>query len=226
MQSSGVMASLARINSVVAAAAQRAGRDSAGITLVAVSKGMPPEQVKEGIAAGLKIFGENRIQEALPKIEEVGTGGVSWHLIGHLQRNKAKFVEGHFNMVQSIDSVELVETLDRRIGSPLDVLIEVNVAAEPQKTGALSAGVLEIAKASLSSSRLRLQGLMTIAPQSADPELARPVFRGLALLRRELTDRLGVALPVLSMGMTDDYAVAVEEGSTMLRLGRALFGSR
>jgi PLP dependent protein len=226
METSGVMASLGRINSVVAAAAQRAGRDSAGITLVAVSKGMPQDRVKEGIAAGLKIFGENRIQEALPKIEEVGTGGVSWHLIGHLQRNKAKFVEGHFNMVQSIDSVELVETLDRRIGSPLEVLIEVNVAAEPQKTGALSGSVLEIAKASLSSSRLRLQGLMTIAPQSADPELARPVFRGLELLRRELTDRLGVALPVLSMGMTDDYAVAVEEGSTMLRLGRALFGSR
>jgi pyridoxal phosphate enzyme (YggS family) len=226
MESSCVMASLERINSLVAAAAQRAGRDSAGITLVAVSKGMPPERVKEAIAAGLKIFGENRIQEALPKIQEVGAGEVSWHLIGHLQRNKAKFVEGHFNMVQSIDSVELVETLDRRIGSPLEVLIEVNVAAEPQKTGALSASVLEIAKASLSSSRLRLQGLMTIAPQSADPELARPVFRGLALLRRELTDRLGVALPVLSMGMTDDYAVAVEEGSTMLRLGRALFGSR
>ncbi len=226
MERAPVTANLARINSLVAAAAHRAGRDSAGITLVAVSKGMPPERVREGIAAGLKIFGENRIQEALPKIDEVGTGDVSWHLIGHLQRNKAKFVEGHFNMVQSIDSVELIEALDRRIAAPLDVLIEVNVAAEPQKTGALSSAVLEIAKASLSSSRVRLQGLMTIAPQSADPELVRPVFRGLASLRRELTERLGIALPVLSMGMTDDYAVAVEEGSTMLRLGRALFGSR
>jgi uncharacterized pyridoxal phosphate-containing UPF0001 family protein len=119
-----------------------------------------------------------------------------------------------------------VGTLDRRIGLPLDILIEVNVAAEPQKTGAPTSAALEIAKAALNSSRLRLQGLMTIAPQSENPELARPIFRELASLRQELADRLGTAMPVLSMGMTDDYEVAVEEGSTMLRLGRALFGSR
>jgi pyridoxal phosphate enzyme (YggS family) len=226
MDRSPVMANLARINSVIAAAADRSGRDPAAVTLVAVTKGMPAERVREGMAAGLKVFGENRIQEALPKIDEVGSVEVSWHLIGHLQRNKVKFVEGHFDMLQSVDSLELVESLDGRISGTLDTLIEVNVAAEPQKTGALSPAVLEIARAILESSRLRLRGLMTIAPQSPDPELARPVFRRLASLRRDLAERLEVDLPVLSMGMTDDYAVAVEEGSTMLRLGRALFGSR
>lgn len=226
MDYSPVMANLARINSIIAAAADRSGRDPAGITLVAVSKGTPTERVREGMAAGLKVFGENRIQEALPKIDEVGPGVVSWHLIGHLQRNKVKFVEGHFDMLQSVDSLELVKSLDERVKGPLDILIEVNIAAEPQKTGALGSAVSEIATAALRSSRLRLRGLMTIAPQSSDPELARPVFRRLASQRQDLAERLEVDLPVLSMGMTDDYAVAIEEGSTMLRLGRALFGSR
>jgi hypothetical protein len=226
MYQSPLHANLARINSGIEAAGLRSGRDPAAITLVAVTKGVTVERVTEAIAAGLNVFGENRIQEALPKIEDVGSGDISWHLIGHLQRNKAKFVEGHFKMVQSVDSVELVETLESRIGSPLDILIEVNVAAEPQKTGAPSSAVLEIAEAAHKSPRLRLQGLMTIAPQSAEPEMARPVFRKLASLRQELADRFGIAMPVLSMGMTDDYEVAVEEGSTMLRLGRALFGSR
>jgi len=226
MDRSPVMANLARINSVVDAAAQRTGREPAGITIVAVTKGMPAERVREGMTAGLKVFGENRIQEALPKIEAVGRVEVSWHLIGHLQRNKVKFVEGHFDMLQSVDSLELVESLDGRISGILDTLIEVNLAAEPQKTGALSPAVLGIAGAILQSSRLRLRGLMTIAPQSPDPELARPLFRQLASLKRGLSDSLGIDLPVLSMGMSDDYTVAVEEGSTMLRLGRALFGSR
>lgn len=226
MDRSPLQANLARVNSTLNAAAQRTGRDPAKIAVVAVTKGMTADRVKEAIAAGLKIFGENRIQEALPKIEKVGSGDISWHLIGHLQRNKAKFVEGHFKMVQSVDSVALVESLDRRLGSNLDVLIEVNVAAEPQKTGALSSSVFEIARAALDSSRLQLRGLMTIAPQSENPERARPIFRELASLRRDLAERLGTGMPVLSMGMTDDYEVAVEEGSTMLRLGRALFGSR
>jgi pyridoxal phosphate enzyme (YggS family) len=227
MERSPVGANLERVRSVVAHAARRAGRDPAQITLVGVTKGMPAERVREGIAAGLTVLGENRIQEGLPKMEEIGSAAeISWHLIGHLQRNKVKFVEGHFTMVQSIDGLELVKALDRRLTAPLEVLIEVNIAAEPQKTGAVSADLFGIAAATVISSRLRLRGLMTIAPQSTDPELARPFFRRLATLRRELADRLGVALPVLSMGMTDDYGVAVEEGSTMLRLGRALFGSR
>ena len=226
MDRSPLQVNLARINSAIEAAGRRSGRDPAAIALVAVTKRVTADRVREAIAAGLKIFGENRIQEALPKIDELTGAEISWHLIGHLQRNKAKFVEGHFKMVQSLDSVELVESLDRRIGSPLDVLIEVNLAAEPQKTGAATSAVLDIAQATLNSSWLRLQGLMTIAPQSENPELARPVFSRLASLRQELAGRLKTAMPVLSMGMTDDYEVAVEEGSTMLRLGRALFESR
>jgi len=129
-------------------------------------------------------------------------------------------------MVQSLDSIGLVEALDRRIQAPLQVLLEVNVAEEAQKTGALPGDAEAIVRATAASSRLRLRGLMTIAPQSANPEDVRPVFRRLARLRTELADRLEIALPVLSMGMTDDYGVAVEEGATMLRLGRALFEPR
>ena len=227
MATADVSARLAEVRAVVAEAAARAGRDAREVTVVAVTKGMGAERVREAVAAGLTILGENRIQEAVPKIEAIGNDtDLSWHLIGHLQRNKVKFVEGRFSMVQSVDSLELVRALERRLTSPLEVLIEVNLAAEPQKTGALSADVFPMAAAMVASARLRLLGLMTIAPQSADPELARPYSRRLATVGRELADRLGVRLPVLSMGMTDDYSVAVEEGSTMLRLGRALFGSR
>jgi len=219
-------ANLERVRSTIRERAGRAGRDPAAVTLVAVTKTLPDVRVREAIAAGLTVLGENRVQEALPKIEQLGSVGVEWHLIGHLQRNKVRFIDGAFAMVQSLDSVGLVEALDRRIQTPLEVLVEVNVAEEAQKTGALPADVESIVRATATSARLRLRGLMTVAPQSADPEDARPVFRRLARLRTELADRLQIALPVLSMGMTDDYGVAVEEGATMLRLGRALFGSR
>jgi pyridoxal phosphate enzyme (YggS family) len=147
-------------------------------------------------------------------------------LIGHLQTNKVKFIEGRFRMVQSLDSVGLVEALDRRIHSPLDVLVEVNVAEEPRKTGVLPADLAAVAGAVNAAGHLRLRGLMTVAPMVPDPEAVRPVFQQLRALRDTMSQQLGVALPVLSMGMTDDYPIAVEEGATMLRLGRALFGPR
>src|SRR5919109_633376 len=178
------------------------------------------------MAVGLRIFGENRVQEAISKIDEIGTREASWHLIGHLQSNKVKFIEGRFAMIESIDSAAIVEALGRRIHTPLEMLIEVNVAEEPQKTGARPADLPGIAKSIQSFKHLRLQGLMTIAPMVRDIEQVRPVFRKLRALRDETSERLGLALPVLSMGMTEDYAVAVEEGATMLRLGRALFGPR
>ena len=194
--------------------------------LVAVTKTLLTSRIREALAAGLVILGENRVQEAIPKIDEIGTTGLEWHLIGHLQRNKVRFIENRFSMVQSLDSPELAAALDRRLERALDVLIEVNVAEEPQKTGAIPADLDVIARVVTASTRLRLRGLMTVAPMSSDPEAARPFFRRLAALRTELADRLGAPLPVLSMGMSDDYAVAVEEGATMLRLGRALFGPR
>jgi len=193
---------------------------------VAVTKGFPVARIREALAAELRILGENRVQEALPKIDEIGPANVDWHLIGHLQTNKVKFIEHRFRMIQSLDSVGLAEALDRRIRSPLDVLIEVNVAQEPQKTGVSPADLPAVAGAVNATERLRLRGLMTVAPMVEDPETIRQVFRQLRALRDRTSQQLGVALPVLSMGMTDDYAVAVEEGATMLRLGRALFGPR
>ncbi|HVS07717.1 MAG TPA: YggS family pyridoxal phosphate-dependent enzyme [Candidatus Dormibacteraeota bacterium] len=217
---------LEAVRETIARSAERAGRDPTEVVLVAVTKTFPVERIREALAHGLRILGENRVQEALPKIEEIGPANVDWHLIGHLQTNKVKFIDGRFRMVQSLDAVGLVEALDRRIQSPLDVLVEVNVAEEPQKTGVLPADLGAVVHAVSGAQHLRLRGLMTVAPMVPDPEAIRPVFRQLRSLRDTMSQQLGVVLPVLSMGMTDDYAIAVEEGATMLRLGRALFGPR
>ena len=219
-------ARLEAVRQTIARSAERAGRDPSEVVLVTVTKGFPVARIREALAAGLRILGENRVQEALSKIDEIGPANIDWHLIGHLQTNKVKFIENRFQMVQSLDSVGLAEALERRIRSPLDVLIEVNVAQEPQKTGVSPAEMPDVAAAVNTSARLRLRGLMTVAPMVDDPQTIRPVFRQLRALRDKTSQQLGVALPVLSMGMTDDYAIAVEEGATMLRLGRALFGSR
>jgi pyridoxal phosphate enzyme (YggS family) len=217
---------LQAVRKTIASSADHAGRDPNEVVLVAVTKGFPVERIREALAAGLRILGENRVQEALPKIDEIGPAGVDWHLIGHLQTNKVKFIDGRFRMVQSLDGVGLVEALDRRLQSALDVLIEVNVGEEPQKTGVFPVDLAAVAAAVNAAQHLRLRGLMTVAPMVDDLETVRPVFRQLRALRDATSQQLGVALPVLSMGMTDDYAIAVEEGATMLRLGRALFGPR
>jgi pyridoxal phosphate enzyme (YggS family) len=217
---------LETIRQTIARRAERAGRDPRDVVVVAVTKGFPVERIREALALGLRILGENRVQEALAKIDEIGPADVDWHLIGHLQTNKVKFIEGRFRMVQSLDSVGLVEALDRRLRSPLDVLVEVNVAGEPQKTGVLPADLAAVAAAVNAAQHLQLRGLMTVAPMADDPEAVRPVFQQLRSLRERTSQQLGVALPVLSMGMTGDYPIAVEEGATMLRLGRALFGAR
>ena len=221
-----VGANLQAVRQTIALSAERAGRDPNQVAVVAVTKTFAVERIREALAAGLHILGENRVQEALPKIDEIGPANVDWHLIGHLQTNKVKFIEGRFRMVQSLDSVGLAQALDRRIQSPLDVLVEVNVAEEPQKTGVLPGDLAAVAAAVNAAEHLRLRGLMTVAPLVEDLETVRPVFRQLRALREKTSQQLGVALPVLSMGMTDDYAIAVEEGATMLRLGRALFGPR
>jgi len=219
-------ANLQTIRQTIARSAEKAGRDPTQVVLVAVTKTFAVERIREAMALGLRIFGENRVQEALPKIDEIGPANVDWHLIGHLQTNKIKFIEGRFRMVQSLDGVGLAEALDRRLQSPLEVMVEVNVGEEAQKTGVLPADLLSLAAAVTAAQHLRLRGLMTVAPMTGDPEAVRPVFRQLRALRDKTSQELGVALPALSMGMTDDYAIAVEEGATMLRLGRALFGPR
>lgn len=226
MIETSVAGNLEHVRSRIREAVARSHRDPESIRLVAVTKTVPVERIREAIALGLCTFGENRVQEAVPKIDALAAEGCEWHLIGHLQRNKVKEVGGRFAMVQSIDSLRLVEALAPRVKQPLEVLIEVNVGEEPQKTGVLPAAAAQLAQAIVESSTLRLRGLMTIAPMLPDVEAVRPFFQQLAGLRDQLQDHIGRPLPVLSMGMSDDYPVAIEEGATMLRLGRAIFGPR
>ena len=216
---------LGQIQDTIRRHAEKVGRDPSDVRIVAVTKTFSVERIHEAIAAGLRRFGENRVQEALPKIAELSGENCEWHLIGHLQTNKVRLVDS-FSVVQSIDSVRVVEALAGRRHSPLDVLIEVNVGNEPQKTGADPADLEPIVNALRSAPQLRLKGLMTIAPLTEESAAARPFFRSLRNLRDQASQRFGVDLHELSMGMTDDYAVAVEEGATLLRLGRALFGPR
>lgn len=224
-------ANLAAARERIAAAAERAGRDPAEVTLVAVTKGQPLERVRAAYAAGLKVLGENRVQEAEAKIADWPEAGVTWRLIGHLQGNKARLACRLFAAVDSVDSVGLARRLDacRKPGeTPLPVLLEVNVGREASKLGFVPGDAFwEAVPQILALPGLDVQGLMTVAPIAADPETVRPVFRELRALRDELRRRYpGRSWPHLSMGMSDDYEVAVEEGSTMVRLGRALFGAR
>ena len=215
----GIPGRLAAARASVSEAAERAGRDPAGIRLIAVSKTFPADAIRAAFDAGQRDFGENRVQEGLAKIAELGGLDADIHLIGTLQRNKARHA-GAFASVQSIDSIRLAEAVSRRLDRELEVLLEVNVAGEQSKSG-FTPGDLPVALPAIQAlPNLDVAGLMTIAPIVADPEDARPVFQRL----RELRDRLG--LRELSMGMSSDYAVAVEEGASMVRIGRAIFGER
>ena len=215
----GIPERLAAARASVSEAAERAGRDPAGIRLIAVSKTFPADAIRAAFDAGQRDFGENRVQEGLAKIAELGGLDADIHLIGTLQRNKARHA-GAFASVQSIDSIRLAEAVSRRLDRELEVLLEVNVAGEQSKSGFAPADLPVALPAIQALPNLNVAGLMTIAPIVADPEEARPVFRRL----RELRDRLG--LRELSMGMSSDYAVAVEEGASMVRIGRAIFGER
>jgi pyridoxal phosphate enzyme (YggS family) len=214
----------------IAAACERAGRSPDEVTLVAVSKKMPPERIREAYEAGLRHFGENRIQEAAAKIPDLDID-VTWHLIGHLQRNKARQAVELFQSIQSIDSERLAREVSRRAeecGRRLPVLIEVNTSGEESKFGVTpgeAPGLIELTR---DLPRLDLQGLMTIGPWSEDPEDARPAFKLLRRLTEAERERRAdpLFLPVLSMGMTDDFEVAIEEGATLIRVGRAIFGER
>ena len=187
-----------------------------------VSKGFSAEAVAEACAAGLRDVGENRVQEAAGKIEPLAALGVRprWHLIGHLQTNKAKIATSLFAILHSVDSVRLAEALSRRAREPLPILLEVNVAQEARKFGFPPTEVASALSVIADLPNLDVRGLMTVAPLTDRPETVRPVFRRL----RELRDAHGLA--ELSMGMTDDFEVAIEEGATMVRVGRAIFGLR
>ncbi len=204
---------------------QAAGGWTHPVTIVAVTKGFGPDAVTAAFDAGLADVGENRVQEALDKMDRVGEPGVRWHLIGHLQRNKAKLVPGRFALVQSVDSLELAGALSRRATEPLPVLLQVNVAREAQKNGCAPEEALGVAQKIAALANLRLHGLMTMAPLTDDEDVQRRTFRGLRTLRDTIKEA-GLWLPTLSMGMSADYATAVAEGATVIRLGTVLFGPR
>ncbi len=220
-------ANVAQVRARIAAAANRSGRRAEDVLLVAVSKTVDAARVREAAALGLRAFGENRVQEAREKVAAVPD--VSWHLIGSLQRNKAKEAVRLFEVIESVDSEALAEELSRRAEQQeraVDVLVQVNVAREPQKHGASPEEAAAVVRRTAALPGLRLRGLMTIAPAVSDPDEVRPVFRALRELRESLQRSAGVALPELSMGMTDDFEVAIEEGATMVRIGRAIFADR
>lgn len=221
-------ANLASIQQRIAAACARAGRDPASVTLLAVAKGQPPETVRAAAELGLRLFGENRVQEAKAKIP-LCPGRLGWHMIGHLQTNKARDAVELFEMIQSIDSLHLAQEVNRRAeqaGKRLPVLLEVNVAGEASKFGYAPDRLLAELTTLNALPRLELHGLMTLAPWTPEPEKVRPVFRRLRELKAKCEQILGAPLPHLSMGMSGDYEVAIEEGATIIRLGTALFGAR
>lgn len=220
-------ARLAAVRDQVAAAARRAGRDPERVGIVAVTKTLPPAAVRAALAVGLEDIGENYVQEARAKRDALGGGG-TWHLIGGLQRNKARLAVATFDHVETVDSAVVARALATeadRVGRRLRVSIQVNVTADPRKRGLRPDDAGALAETILGLGGLDLRGLMTIGPMGP-AEHSRPSFRLLKELRDAVEKRLGVELPHLCMGMSDDFPVAVEEGATLLRLGRALFGDR
>jgi hypothetical protein len=212
----------------IARACERTGRDVSSVRLIGVSKTFGPDAIRSAVEAGVLDFGENRVQELREKIGDVGRDA-RWHMIGHLQSNKAKDAVHLFDVVQSVDRISLAEKLDKEAGEAgrtLEVLVQVNIGAEPQKSGVEIADAPKLVHDLLALKHLSLRGLMTIPPID-DDKRTRGYFRALRELRDAISaDLPGGTLSELSMGMTDDFEVAIEEGSTMVRVGRAIFGER
>jgi hypothetical protein len=244
---------LERVRARIQQACQRCGRDPSSVTLIGVTKGVPPALIQEAIALGVTDVGENRVQEAqakqrilkvrsegpIPNSEPRIPNSVKWHLIGHLQRNKAKDAVELFDLIHSVDSLALIETLERHAADQqktIKVLIQVNVSGETTKSGCRPEELEPLAGAVRRSSHLTLTGLMTIPPLAEHPEAARPIFRQLRQLRDRLqtiVDHTGTESPrhpgtplLLSMGMSQDFDIAIEEGADLIRVGTAIFGER
>ncbi len=221
-----------RVESVrerIAMAALRAGRDPEEVCLVAVAKTFPASAVERVIAAGVNDIGENRVQEAKAKIPEVKTP-CHWHMVGHLQTNKAQLAVRLFDWIQSLDSMKLAQELDKsgaRLGRRVRTLVEVNLAQEPTKSGVTEAELFSLLDQAAALSNLSIEGLMAMPPFASDPEAVRPYFGRLRRLRDDAASRFPhLALSHLSMGMSHDFEVAVEEGATIVRIGAAIFGER
>lgn len=227
---STIAENIARIRDRIYNRALKIGRNPDEVTLVAVSKTVEIARVREAIAAGLTTFGENYVQEAQEKIVQIGQG-LTWHMIGHLQTNKVKYVVSLFSMIQSVDSLRLAQEISERairVGKPVDILMQVNIGAEGTKTGLNPDQVIAFLEDISPLKGIQVKGLMTMPPYFPDPELARPFFQKLRRLRDHILPFLSAphCFPHLSMGMSGDFEVAIEEGATIVRIGTAIFGAR
>lgn len=221
---------LAQVQKKIADACEKAGRDPGEVTLVAVSKTKPVEMLKEAYDAGARVFGENKVQEILDKYDRL-PGDIQWHMIGHLQRNKVKYIVDKAAMIHSVDSLRLAQTIEQEAAKKnvcVPILLEVNVAQEESKFGLKMEEVIPLLEEICTYSHIQVQGLMTIAPFVEDPEENREVFRKLKKLSVDIAGKNinNITMSVLSMGMTGDYEVAVQEGATMVRVGTGIFGAR
>lgn len=228
MDEFGIADRLDGVRARMAAACERAGRRPDEVRLVAVSKTYPPEMVEAAAAAGCDCFGENRVYEALPKIEAC-PGHLEWHFIGHLQRNKVQHVVPAFALIHAVDSqrlLERIETVAEAVGARVAVCLEVNVSGESSKFGLVPDDVPAVLEAANGMMHVDVQGLMTMAPFTTDPASTRPVFRRLRECRERWAAQSGFALRTLSMGMSNDFEVAIEEGATLVRIGSGIFGKR
>lgn len=228
-QHSLIASNLAEIRERIARSAARARRAAEDITLIAVSKTFPPEAIRSAYELGLRHFGENRVQEWESKQSAVADLDATWHLIGHLQSNKARRAANLFSRVDSVDGVALAQKLDVAAASeskPLKILIEVHLGGEETKSGVPEADLPALAESIAQLQNLELLGLMTIPPYFDEPERVRPYFRRLRELRDRIAAQLRLPLTVLSMGMSHDFEIAIEEGATEIRVGTALFGQR
>jgi len=222
-----IMDNIKNLKTRIEIAAAKAERNPDEVTVVAVAKTVPIPRIEEAIGCGIRIIGENRVQEASQKFSVLGNR-VDWHMVGHLQTNKVKEALKIFTMIQSLDSLRLAQEIDRRATRRVDCLIEVNTSKEPSKFGILPEKLFDFYETLKGLQNIKVLGLMTIGPGWAiqDPEASRPCFSMLRDLRDELSQEFDQPFPVLSMGMTSDFEVAVETGSNMIRIGTAIFGPR
>lgn len=228
MPMSTITNNLHAVRARIDGAARRCGRRPEDVKLVAVSKAHPAAAIREAFKAGQCVFGENYVQELIAKKDELADLDIEWHFVGHLQRNKVKYIISFIRCIHSVDSIRLAEEIERRANDRIDCLIEVNLAEEASKTGIPPAGVKELAAAISKMEKIALKGLMTLPPLSADPERSRPYFRRLRTILDEINEK-GIypqRVTELSMGMTADLDAAIEEGATIIRVGTGIFGER
>ena len=231
METKNIQDNVRLVRDKIRRAAERTGRSPDRVRLIAVTKSVPVQYIQQAIEAGATIVGENRLQEAIPKMGSIGRLAVNWHFIGRLQRRKVKAVVGSFDVIHSVDSLELAREIDRRAreaGLQQTILLEVNLGGEPSKAGFAPAEVEDVLRRLDAHEHIAVNGLMAIPPRTREPETARPYFRALHDLATHMMRQAfqRIRMEELSMGMSDDYEVAVEEGATLVRVGTAIFGAR